>query len=122
MFIVYLIIFSAFFSQTPSFIGAFILGMMKDLWEGERLGVTSLVYVVLVVLLQLYKRKFNAKSPVFLAGFSSLFLIVNDMVETSGSVSLGRSIEFVGVSVGSVVVWFIIYTLCTRKAERGLSD
>jgi rod shape-determining protein MreD len=121
IFITYLIIFSSFYNQSASLLAAFLLGGMKDIWEGELLGVTSLAYVGIAFAIQLYKRKFNAQSPWFLILSIITATSISEMVERRSVLTLEQAGTIFMVSVISVLVWFIILKLWGTSREKHLS-
>lgn len=71
---------SMYFNAPTSMIGAFLTGLLVDVWQGRDLGISSLQYVVVSFLIQLYKRKFDATSMWFFIPFTFAALIVSNIV------------------------------------------
>lgn len=109
IFFVYVIIFSAFGNTVVSLIGAFILGILKDLWEGQTLGISAFSYILVTYGIHLYKRKFNAHSAGFLFFASLVTIILSELIGANGKeLSIGRVLWSVPLIVAILTVWFIV--------------
>lgn len=80
--LVYLIILSAYFNIAIALVVAFLLGIMKNMWFGETIGTASIVYILIVYGIHLYKRKFNARAVGFLFCASVVIILLNDIIES----------------------------------------
>lgn len=59
---------------------AFSSGVVLDLIRGENLGLSSLVFLILVFLLSLYQKKFNARNLFYLLPFALLSILIDGLV------------------------------------------
>lgn len=59
---------------------AFSSGVILDLVRGENLGLSSLVFLILVFLLSLYQKKFNARNLFYLLPFALLSISIYGLV------------------------------------------
>ena len=117
--IIYCVILSAYSRLVPSLLTAFFLGIIRDLWFGEMVGVGSLTYICVVYAVHLYKRKFNAKSAGFLVSASSIAIFIVKSFE-AGSVFFSK-IQFFWVLGGtfvSVLLFKVLYKLWIKQESE----
>ncbi len=120
IFYIYVIIFAAFGSVFASMFGAFILGILVDLWRGNTLGTSSVIFVCLAFAIQLYKRKFNPQAPGFLLLAGMVTFVLSDVIASHGSIiSWGRLVSALTVAVVVISLWFIILKIWVQPSEKG---
>ena len=100
--LVYLVILSAYFNVALAMTVAFFLGIIKNIWFGEVIGSSSLLYISIVYAIHLYTRKFNARASGFLFFSSIAIIIISEAIE-SGSVSFSQ-VQFVRAIITAFVV------------------
>jgi len=110
MFILLLIIlFSTLVDGFTVLIAAFLAGLIVDLWNGDRLGITSLVFLIVAFLLNLYKRKFNPEHLVFLLPFTILMVGIYSWIDHERQLVQSAILQdVVSGSVGIVVLWLFV--------------
>ncbi|OGK55654.1 hypothetical protein A3B56_00090 [Candidatus Roizmanbacteria bacterium RIFCSPLOWO2_01_FULL_45_11] len=79
MFYILILVFSAFASHTTGLVGAFVAGVWFDIWQGNRFGITPLMCMGIVIVVNLYKKKFNAASLAFLLPASAIMYVAVQM-------------------------------------------
>ncbi|MBI4129917.1 hypothetical protein HY468_01225 [Candidatus Roizmanbacteria bacterium] len=84
-------------TTTPvtSLAGAFLAGLMVDLWRGNVLGGSSIIYLVIAYAVHLYKRKFDATSLWFLTPFLLMVITLLSLVSGGRLVSLPALFEYI---------------------------
>ncbi|MCR4263371.1 MAG: rod shape-determining protein MreD [Candidatus Roizmanbacteria bacterium] len=120
MFILLLIIiFSMVADGSTVLIAAFLAGLIVDLWNGDRLGMTSLMYIVVCFLLNLYKRKFNPEHLVFLLPFTLFIAAVYSWIHHKQQLNQQAMLKDVaGASIGIVVLWLFVRIWKERFAAK----
>lgn len=123
IFTVYFIILAGYFDISTGLLGAFIFGIIENLWNGETLGTASLTYIIIVYAVHLYKRKFNSKSPVFILLASIISIFIIEMIRSkSFIISFAFSIKTFEISFITILIWVVLYKLWDRKyGEKKLS-
>lgn len=119
--IVFLVILSAYFPIAPVLITAFILGLLKNMWFGETLGVASVLYICIVYAIHLYKRKFNAHATGFIFCASIITIFITSAIE-SGSMVFSK-IEWIHALITTsiiVVLFKVLNKLWGPQDERKL--
>lgn len=117
-----IIIFSTLVSGTTSLVGAFLAGLLVDLWNGDRLGITSLIFVMVSFLLNLYKRKFNPEHLVFLLPFTMLIVALHSWIDHERQIVRSALLyDVMWGSVGIVVLWLFVRLWRDRNAAKGES-
>lgn len=94
---------------------AFLTGLILDLVKGQALGLTSLIFLLLVFLLNLYKVKFKAGNLLYLLPFTLLSAWFDSLVR--GEVFSFLNLIFTGTFL--LLIWLLLNLLITKE-EDGL--
>lgn len=122
MVVMFTIIFASVSQSGPALIGAFLLGIFLDLWDGGALGYSSLFFLLVSFAIQLYKRKFNAHTPFFLIVAGIIVLYSYSLYRQKAFIPMNSVLQLFLLSFSVVVVWVIINRIWDRKfGEKNLS-
>ncbi|MBI4136911.1 rod shape-determining protein MreD [Candidatus Roizmanbacteria bacterium] len=114
------IIFSTFVDGMTALTAAFLAGLVVDLWNGDQLGITSLVFILVALLLNVYKRKYDPEHLVFLLPFTVLVVTAYSWFDQGRQfVRSALLADIVFGSVGIVLVWLVIRLWKDRYAAKG---
>lgn len=82
-FLLFILIASSFYSnqEQKKFYFAFFLGLFIDLWSGELIGRTSLSFLIITFLADLYSRKYSSGHFIFQAVFTFVSVWILDFIK-----------------------------------------
>ena len=111
--VVLTIIFAAFTKSSQGYWGAFLAGILLDIWKGNTLGISSAYLLLLVFFLHLYNRKFNSTTLWFLlfAGAISHYVFTLAFLGSAvfGVNLLGESVKVSVITVSTVLFCILLY-------------
>ena len=101
-----LIMFATMVDGVTALAGAFLAGIIVDLWNADRIGISSVIFVTVAFILNLYKRKFNPEHLIFLIPFT--LAAVTAILFIRSNLSLERGMlkdRLLEAGTGIIILW-----------------
>jgi rod shape-determining protein MreD len=89
-------------------LAAFFLGLLQDIWRGTTLGVFSIIYLSVVFIILLYKRKLRTLSLRFMIVFFSALVFFYEILVYKGLFPL---VDFLLTLVCTILLVCIMYSI-----------
>jgi len=104
---VIIIIFSGFANPASGLVGALLVGVWYDVWYGRDIGSMAFILLLMALLVNMYKRKFNAKNSVFLVVFSVISVTIYTGIRYQSVFFDGMGLYVVYAMVVSVITYSV---------------
>jgi len=108
-----IICWSVFRPAREGILTAFFAGLILDFLSGETLGFSSILFLVLSLLIYLYKNRFQANKLTFLLPFTLFSLIMIDLLEGFPVFSV-KTVIIEGVNTILVIFLFPIFNFLAK--------